>query len=56
MEDITKSAKKGDKEAQYNLGVMYYDGLGVPKMINRLFIGIPNLRSKALRRRRIILV
>ena len=31
VEDITKSAKKGDKEAQNDLGLMYYEGEGVPQ-------------------------
>ena len=31
VKDITKSAKKGDIEAQYNLGLMYENGRGVPQ-------------------------
>ena len=31
VEDITKSAKKDDKEVQYNLGLMCYKGKGAPQ-------------------------
>ena len=35
VEDITKNAKKGNVDAQYDLGVMYYEGIKVPKEIEK---------------------
>ena len=51
----TKSAEHGDAGAQHNLAWMSMEE-AFRKMINKLFIGSPNLRSKTLRRRRVILV
>ncbi len=56
VEDITKSAKKGDKEAQYNLAWRYSKGKASRKIMERLLIGSPNLRNKMMQGRSLILV
>ena len=52
----TKSAEQYFAWAQYNLGLMYHNGRGVPQDYEKPLIGSPNLQSKIMRGRRIILV
>src|SRR5207247_434953 len=42
-------AEKGDANAQYNLGLLYNQGLGVQQDFRRLPTGIEKLRSRAIR-------
>ncbi len=52
----TKSAEQGFAAAQYNLGMMYAEGKGVPQDDKQAVHWSPNLQSKVLRGRSLILV
>lgn len=52
--ETEQEAKQGNAASQFNLGLMYYLGKGLPKIINRQNIGSVERQNRGMLKRRAI--